>query len=101
MLWDGFQEDTSAQIQVARQTDQLRDNTTQFLMTVGSSWGKDTGGNHYAFLDAKGGWGLCAVPTSKEKILRVTEAKCTVLGSWMRLGCSGNWLSVRSGNKCK
>ena len=30
-------------------------------MTVGSGWGKDTGGNHKAILDAKGCWGLCTL----------------------------------------
>ena len=26
----------------------------------------------------------------------VAEEKCTILGSWMGLGCLGKWLSVRS-----
>jgi len=45
----------------------LRDNTIQFLNTVGSSWWKDTGGNHCIILDAKGGWGLYALCSSKRQ----------------------------------
>jgi len=36
------------------------------------------------------------VSIGKGRILMVTEENYTVSGSWMRLGCLKNWLSVRS-----
>ena len=40
LMHDGFQEDTSAHFQVAKQIERLRDNTMQFLETMGPGWGR-------------------------------------------------------------
>lgn len=38
----------------------------------------------------------CGVSASKGGSLKVAEAKRTISGSWMRLGCLGKLISVRS-----